>query len=38
MMHGQLLRGTSLVLWNGAVISLVNVVQTKCGVSNALIV
>jgi hypothetical protein len=34
--HGQSLRDTRFVLWNGAVISLVNVVRTKCGVSNAL--
>jgi hypothetical protein len=37
MIHGQSLRGTSLVLWNGTVISFVDVSRTKCGVPNALI-
>lgn len=38
MIHGQSLRDTRFVLWNGVVISLANVVRTECGVSNALTV
>ena len=37
MIHVQSLKGTSFVLWNGAVISSVDVFRTNCGVSNALI-